>query len=121
MGYRAGGSAHLAPFGSQRAQLNKSIPELLKVHRDQPIRHPNEEKLIYIPTAGTTYNVAMSDPQPCLDEHRAGSGTMPRAGVTAMDHRPVKSGSDVRRPQRPSSQGGGAARARDAGCSQSLH
>lgn len=121
MGCRAGESAHLAPFGSQRAQLSKSIAELPKVHKDQPIHHPNKEKLIYIPTAGTTYSVVMNDPQPCLDEHRAGSGTMPRAGVTAMDHRPVKSVSDVRRPRRPSSQGGGAARARDAGCSQSLH
>lgn len=62
MGCRAGGSAHLAPFGSQRAQLSKSIPELPRVHGDQPIHHPNEEKLIYIPTAGTTYSLAMNDP-----------------------------------------------------------
>lgn len=100
-------SSHLAPFGSWRVQLSKSIPELLRGHQTQHRQNPRsflppkEEQLAYIPAPGTAPSTAMTGPQPCWGGQWSGPGTVP--GVTADTTALVSSGSELRQPSpRPS-------------------
>lgn len=107
-GAERGGSSHLAPFGSWRAQLSKSIPELPRGCRDQPGQKGAFTALMknssfMFPSQAQAPSVAVNDPQPLVTAPRGWAAEpsqrrCPGPESLLQTTAPVKSGGDLRRP-----------------------
>lgn len=107
-----GGSSHLAPFGSWRAQLSKSIPELSGGCRHQPrlkgalTALTKNSPFMFLSQAQPPHSVAVSDPQPLVTAPQGwaaepAQARCPGPGSLLRTTAPVKSGGDLRRPPSP--------------------